>query len=112
LVTGQVSMRLRRDKHHEDVSSFPLAFCESNNRLVVIHAAEWNRLDASDARTGVLLTQRQPTSYKNGEPQPPHYLDYFHSQLTVSLGQQFVVDNGWVWHPVGVITAWSLPRWL
>jgi hypothetical protein len=112
LITGQVTMRLLRDEYHEDVSAFPLAFCELDDRLVVIHGTQWNRLDVSDARTGVLLTQRQPTSYLQGEGRPAHYLDYFHCQLSVSPGQQFIADNGWVWHPVGVVTTWSLPRWL
>jgi len=112
LSTGQVSMRLHRDDYHEDVSAFPLALSDLDGRLVVIHGTEWNRLDVSDAKTGLLLTQRQPTSYEQGEASPPHYLDYFHCQLSVSPGQQFVADNGWVWHPLGVVTTWSLPRWL
>jgi hypothetical protein len=112
LSTGQVTMRLHRDEYHEDVSAFPLALSDLDGRLVVIHGTEWNRLDVSDARTGVLLTQRQPTSYKRGEARPPHYLDYFHCQLSVSPGQQYVADNGWVWHPIGVVTTWSLSRWL
>jgi len=111
-VTGQKLMQLERDDYHEDVSSFPLALCEIGNRLLLIHGTEWNRLDISDARTGVMLTQRNPTSLKQGEVKPPHYLDYFHSQLSVSPGQQFIADNGWVWQPFGVVETWNLRHWL
>jgi hypothetical protein len=112
LKTGQVINELQRDGYHEDVSAFPLAFCNWNGRLVIIHGTAWNRLDLSDAKTGELLTSRQPTSYKHGEPKPAHDLDYFHSELSVSPDEQFIVDNGWCWGPVGVVTAWSIPRWL
>jgi hypothetical protein len=112
LSTGRVTMTLCRDEYLEDVSAFPLALADIDRRTVVIHGTDWNRLDVSDARTGVLLTQRRPTSYKRGEERPPHYLDYLHSQLALSPSQEHVADNGWVWHPVGVIRTWSLRRWL
>jgi hypothetical protein len=47
-----------------------------------------------------------------GEKAPEHYLDYFHGQLTVSPEGEYVADNGWVWHPVGVVRTWSARRWL
>ena len=110
--TGRVNMQLRRDKGHEDVSAFPLAFCEPDNRLVIIHGTQWNRLDVSDPLTGVTLTLREPTSRKQGQPCPPHYLDYFHCQLSVSPAGEYIADNGWAWQPVGVIVTWNLRRWL
>jgi hypothetical protein len=112
LVTGKPIMSLLRDKYHEDVSSFPLAFVDMDNRLLLIHGTAWNRLDVSDARTGTLLTERGPTSYKKDETRPKHYLDYFHSSLLVSPNQQFVADNGWVWQPYGVVATWNIPHWL
>lgn len=112
LATGKPAMRMRRDKYHEDVSCFPLAFVETGDRTMLIHATAWNRLDVSDARTGTLLTERGPTSYQRGEARPEHYLDYFHSSLLVSPDQQLVTDNGWVWHPSGVVVTWNLPQWL
>src|SRR4051812_4451202 len=46
-----------------------------------------------------------------GGPRPPHHLDYFHSGLTVSPGGRWLADDGWVWHPVGVMHALDLQRW-
>jgi hypothetical protein len=48
----------------------------------------------------------------SGEKHPPHYLDYFHGSLSISPDQQWVVDNGWAWHPVGSVVTWNIPRWL
>lgn len=112
LRTGQITMALNRGKYHTDKSIFPLALIEQGGRTLIIHGTDWNRLDVSDALTGVLLTQRQPTSYKTGEPRPPHYLDYFHGELSVSPDQELVADNGWVWQPVGLVSIWSVRRWL
>jgi hypothetical protein len=111
LTTGAPTMALDRGDYHEDVSKFPLAFFTYADRPLLVHATDWNRLDISDPLTGALLTPRQPTSYQHGEPRPEHYLDYFHCGLSVSPNQEWIVDNGWVWHPWGIVRSWNLPRW-
>ncbi len=111
LADGRLTQSFVRDGYHEEHCDFSLAFVERAGRTLVIHPPAWNRLDVSDAATGELLTPRGPTSYQDNVA-PPHYLDYFHCGLTVSPDQQYIVDNGWVWHPVGVVATWSLERWL
>lgn len=101
-----------RKNYHEDSCNYSIAFFEKNNRTLLIHATNWNRLDVSDAETGQLLTERVPTPYKQGEPRPEHSLDYFHCGLLVSPDSQWVADNGWIWHPVGAVRAWNIDRWL
>lgn len=81
-------------------------------RELAIHRTAWNRLDISDPATGELVTDRRPTSYKAGEERPPHYLDYFHGALHVSPSGFHVLDDGWVWHPLGIPTTWILSRWI
>jgi hypothetical protein len=112
LQTGRSTMHLKRDNYHMDVSPFPVDFFEHNEQSLIVHATAWNRLDISDPKTGNLLTPRSPTSYRRGEPRPEHFLDYFHGRLSVSPNQEWIVDNGWCWHPVGVVTAWSLKSWI
>ncbi len=112
LATGKVTMRLLRGRYHEDVSMFPLAFVHQGDTVLLIHGTAWNRLDVSNARTGTLLSERGATSYKRGEVRPEHYLDYFHCLLLLSPDQQYVVDNGWVWHPSGRVDCWNMCRWL
>ena len=46
------------------------------------------------------------------EERTPHYLDYFHCGLLVSPDQRWIAEHGWVWHPFGIVTAWSLDAWL
>jgi hypothetical protein len=112
LAAGHVVLALDRGDYHNEHCTFPAAFCTFEGRSLLIHGTEWNRLDVSDARTGELLTARAPTAYRHGEARPEHYLDYFHCGLCVSPDQEYVADNGWVWSPVGLVTAWSVRRWL
>lgn len=106
------TLRLNGGDYHPETVPFSFAFVERGGRTIAIHRTMWNRLDASDAETGRLLTERAPTSYRRGEPRPVHYLDYFHGRLAVSPDGRRIVDDGWVWHPFGVPIAWSLDAWL
>lgn len=112
LTSGEVTMRLKRDDYHTKHSRFPASFVNLNGQTLLVHATAWNRLDVSDPRTGKLLTERGPTSYQDGEAQPAHYLDYFHAGLLASPNGEWIADNGWVWHPVGAVRTWSLPKWV
>jgi hypothetical protein len=112
LDSGQVTMRLDHRSAHEEHSRFPVVFFDDGGRPLLVHATNWNRLDISDPATGELLTSREPTRSRQGELRPPHYLDYFHAGLSVSPDQRFVAEDGWVWHPFGVVRSWDLARWL
>lgn len=110
LSSGETKLTLNRGEGHEDVSLFPIAFVEYPGRILVVHGTAWNRLDISDVVTGALVTDRPV--WKSGCPRPEHYLDYFHCGLTVSPSGEWIADNGWVWHPMGLVTTWSVRRWL
>ena len=111
IATGRTTMALNRGDYHVEHGLFSAAFFEHAGRTLLVHAMDWNRLDISDPRTGELLTGRGPTSYNEGEERPAHYLDYFHCGLIVSPDGTWIADNGWVWHPIGVIRTWSLQEW-
>ena len=110
--TGQTLLKLRRGHDYIAQSPFPIAFFVDNGRTLLVHGTEWNRLDISDPRSGELLTPRLTPQHERGKPLPSHYLDYFHCSLAISPDQQWIIDNGWVWQPVGCITAWNLQTWL
>lgn len=112
LATGEVTMSLARDTYHIKHSSFPVAFFEHDGRLLLVHSTAWNRLDISDPYTGELISLRPNPSHERGEPNSEHYLDYFHAGLSISPDQQWIADNGWVWHPVGIVTSWNLHWWV
>ncbi|NMO18747.1 hypothetical protein HPC49_13270 [Pyxidicoccus fallax] len=112
LASGAVTMRLDRGGYHEEHCVFSVAFFRDGSRTRVVHATAWNRLDVSDPATGELLTPRDLPPRERDKPAPPHYLDYFHCGLTVSPDGAWLVDDGWVWQPVGVLRSFSLRRWL
>lgn len=112
LRAGQSTMLLDRGDYYPEQTDFPAAFFQSGDKLCFVHGTDWNRLDISDPRTGCLLTDRSPTSWQRGQERPQHDLNYFHGGLAVSPGGGWIVDNGWVWHPVGVVVSWSMNRWI
>lgn len=112
LATGAMTVRLDRGGYRPENSHFPVTFFEHNRRTLLVCATDWNRLDILDPRTGTVLTSREPTSYTSGESRPEHYLDYFHGQIIASPNGHWIADNGWVWHPWGLVRTWSLPEWL
>jgi hypothetical protein len=112
LASGAVTLALDGGDYHPETVPFSFAFTGTDGGdVVAIHRTSWNRLDMSDARTGRLLSKREPTSYRSGEKRPEHYLDYFHGGLHVSPSGAHIADDGWVWHPVGIVTTWSVDAW-
>lgn len=107
LGTGEVVAPLHGGDYHTHTVPFSTAFTQHQGRDVLIHRTDWNRLDVMDCATGSNLTERDGTQYEQ-----PHYLDFFHGALLLSPSREHVLDDGWVWAPVGIPTVWSLPAWL
>jgi hypothetical protein len=86
-------------------------------RLTVI---QWNRLDVYDAATGENLTEREvycrdsEQKNENGSTvyEYKNYLDYFHSELTVSLDGKYFLSNGWVWQPYDMVYLFNTEEFL
>lgn len=112
LSVGNVTVTLDGGEYHPETVPFSFAFLDHGGQTIAVHRTAWNRLDLSDASNGKLLSVRNPTSYRAGEQRPEHYLDYFHGALYVSPNGTRILDDGWVWHPVGVPVVWDLNRWL
>jgi hypothetical protein len=101
------TMRLDRGDHHVWACRFSCAFLEHDGRTLLAHPTAWNRLDVSDPTAGELLTARDAPDQGSARD-----LDYFHGALSVSPSGDWVADDGWVWHPVGVVRSWSAKRWV
>lgn len=109
LEESRQTMNLDRGEYHPETQYFPCAFFSHDGRDLFVHATDWNRLEISDPRSGELLTAREAMNY---EDKNSHYLNYFHGALHVSPDGKRIMDDGWVWHPVGVVYCWSLENWL
>jgi hypothetical protein len=108
---GATTMMLDSGDYRTNIVPFSFVFARHDDRTVVVHRTEWNRLDVSDAETGRLLTDRTHEQMPDKE-RPPHYLDYFRGRLHLSPDGRWLADDGWVWAPVGLPCSWSLERWL
>ncbi len=113
LADGRSTMVLDRGDYHTEQSDFSCAYFVAQDRTLMVHATDWNRLDISDPDTGEVLTQRDPKK----RPEEAWRFNRnnateFSGQLIVSPNQQWIVDSGWVWHPVGVVSRWDLQHWL
>lgn len=112
LASGKATLKVDGGDYHPETVPLSFAFAEWRGRTIAIYRTAWNRLDVSDAATGELLTSRGPTTYQTGEQRPKHYLDHFHGGLYVSPESTQILDDGWVWHPVGIPTVWNIDQWL
>lgn len=112
LLTMRPTLQLDGGDYHPEQVQFAIVFVARHGRTVAIHRTDWNRLDASDAETGRLLTARETPRYVLDQPRPDHYLDYFHGPLAISPDATYILDDGWVWGAVGYPAAWDINAWL
>lgn len=112
LRSGHATLTLDGGDYHPDTVPFSFAFVHRNGRDYAIHRTAWNRLDLSDPTTGKRLTTPPPTTFGEGDERSPHDLDYFHGALAASPDNTRVLSDGWVWHPVGMPTAWRVDPWI
>ncbi len=112
LAGHEVTLRLDRQDYQVRHCVYSLAFFEHQGRTLLVHPTDWNRLDISDPATQESLAARPPIIYSRGVSDSPHYLDYFHCGLTVSPDNRWIAEDGWIWHPLGQVRAWSLIDWM
>ncbi len=110
--TGRVALQLTRGDYHLQDCPWPIAFLDHGGHPVLVHATEWNRLDATDLTTGALLTTRETDSTPPRTPRTPHYLNYFHGPLTVSPDGRRLASGGWFWGACGLLRVFEVGRWL
>jgi len=111
LNSGKTILELNGGDYYNNTVPFSFAFVEIDDRTIAVHRSSWNRLDLVCPSSGKSLSVRGPTSYEHGEERPKHYLDYFHGALYVSPDGTQIIDDGWVWHPIGIPRVWRLDNW-
>ena len=111
LISGRQTIALECPTYLPTTVPFSVCFITQAGRELVVYRSEWNRLDARDAETGELLTSRESPTYEKGR-RSAHYLDYFHGRLRPSPNGDWILDDGWVWSPLGVPYLIGAKRWL
>lgn len=107
--TLETVLHIDSQNYYEDTVSFSLAFTQFDSQDICIYRSDWNRLEAFNLTTNQLLTERYIAAYETESPK--HYLDYFHGALYVSPSNDYILDDGWIWHPVASPKVWSLSQW-
>lgn len=98
---------LKRGDYCVEHCVFPIAFYSKQDSTFLIHGTDWNRLDITCLEVDELLTDRIVDYETNS-----NYFDYFHSSLLVSPDEKRFTSNGWIWHPFGQITSYSIADFL
>lgn len=110
---GHVLMVLDNGNYHTELTPFPVAFVDHQNKTWVIHATDWNRLDITEPFSGQCLTTR--VFSKNTDDDEDEELSVhteWNGELRVSPNQKRIATIGWFWHPLGLAYAWDLQAWL
>lgn len=111
LIKKKICLELKRDDYHIEHSKFPLDFAERDGKTLLVHGTDWNRLDVTDVESGKLLTTRE-FKQNDDDPKGRYGLDYFHADLMISPDDNWILENGWAWHPVGIPVTFNLRDWL
>ena len=102
LSDGSLVHELDRTSDENWTTFYPFTFLPDGT---FVTATDSNCLDRFDLATGECLTERD-VSYGT-----EHYVDFYHGGLTLSPSGRWLLDDGWVWHPVGVLSAIDMRKW-
>ncbi len=113
---GRVVLEVDGGDYHAD--TVPLSFTflsRPGGHVVAVHRTAWNRLDAIDLVDGRALAERPEPQYRRPSERTGidlHYLDYFHGRLLLSPSGRRLLDDGWVWQPMGLPVVIDVDAWL
>jgi hypothetical protein len=102
LSDGSLVLELDRGEDDNWTTFYPAAFLPDST---FVTATESNCLDRFDLATGECLTERD-ISYGT-----ERYEDRFHGGLTLSPSGRWLIDDSWVWHPIGILSAIDMTVW-
>jgi len=107
-------IELNRGDYHVNVSPYPFEFFEHNDKTLMVTARDWDMIDVIDPYTKQVLTKRdwEEISEQKREDGPASAHTEFKSSVYISPDNKWIVEDGWVWHPVGVIVRWDFKHWI
>lgn len=99
LKNGEIIREVNRSFYHAETYEFPAAFISFKNETFLVHCPiDYCQLDFENVETGEVVTNiqgRKPS-------------DIFHSRLTVSPGNKYLMVCGWAWHPVDTVELFDI----
>jgi len=110
LITGEDKLVLSCGDYHTELTPFPVVFVEHNNKTMLVHATDWDRLDTTDLETGLIITGRDVEEMP--EDDDNDVSTEWSGTLLLSPDQRRIATIGWIWHPIGVATSFDVQKWL
>jgi len=100
LKDGDILREINRSYYHASTYEYPAAFYTAGNGTTyLIHCPiEYCRLDFEEVETGKIVTdvpERAP-------------VDIFHSRLSLSPDNKFLMVRGWAWHPLDLVRLYDI----
>jgi len=98
---GEIIREINRPYYHAEVYEYPATFMSYNNKTYLVHCpVDYCRLDFEEVETGVIVTD-----VRDRKP-----VDVFHSRLSVSPDDKYLMVCGWAWHPVDTVELFNIGK--
>lgn len=99
LKNGEILREINRTYYHAETYEFPAAFLTFHNRTYLVHCPiDYCQLDFEDVESGEIVS--------NIEGRKP--CDIFHSRLSISPDNKYLMVCGWAWHPVDTVELFDI----
>lgn len=99
LKNGEIIREINRTYYFAETYEFPAAFITFDNRTYLAHCPiDYCQLDFENVETGEIIS--------NIEGRKP--ADIFHSRLSVSPDNKYLMVCGWAWHPIDKVELFDI----
>jgi hypothetical protein len=99
LKNGEIIREINRTYYHAETYEFPAAFITFENKTYLVHCPiDYCQLDFENVETGEIVSNipgRKPS-------------DIFHSRLSISPDNKYLMVCGWAWHPVDTVELFDV----
>jgi hypothetical protein len=99
LKNGEIIREINRSYYHAETYEFPATFITFENKIYLVHCPiDYCQLDFEDVETGEVVS-----NIKGRKPS-----DIFHSRLTISPDNKYLMVCGWAWHPADTVELFDI----
>lgn len=99
LKNGEIIREINRTYYQAEVYEFPAAFITFDSKTYLAHCPiSYCQLDFENVETGEIVT-----NFQSRKPS-----DIFHSRLSISPDNKYLMVCGWAWHPVDTVELFDI----